>query len=798
MSEWEWHLGVTQPSPTPTWQEVLPISPFDPENEPRVILDKATDGTTATRMLTFMEKVRHDSPTFKKNQIARLWAVKDLTTIVVHWGRIENITHVGDPGNERIVYQSHGPLSLMNRIPWIRGGRARVSINLTDPDDENFDDTLQDLTIEEIVNLYCFEMASYLNYTCHIFGVWFDPGFPELSPKDLVYNAPEGGLDILDGLLRWTPGWIRRVSLDYYGVDQHRLEILDVSALDSLDITLGGGNWIQTNNVESSCNARYGALEIIGKDELDDELLYFDPDNPDGTGGPNQLVRNWNGTLEATWTPELANTDPEYGKVFKAFKQPATDTKEWARATVRATQNTGVKLWTTFTIQSGLGGASEIRSRIGYESYNKAAREIVLNSPIYEESGDPGIWTVRPLWMRLCRTSGPVSIREPSSGYGGKAYTEDGIIDVWTKYAENLVKLTFHGTTTAAGTGGTIKDSLLGIKWYDLSGKILTIGGNPYTITTHSNQHIETDGSFASSPGTPYTIAALDTEAEFQDVIEALFPGMTASPKPVSLSRHDVESMLEDLVDPGPKKINIKAADLHSTGWESLEAVVMDWTLDFGSNTFSLSADDASSLSVQSYSDLVAQRDLVTTVEELEIYVRRNRNHEEDSGGSTGDPSGGKKGISVHQHTGDTGDISGPLSSTETEFEGSGHNGPLALYWDSVSSSWLAYPAPHEHKTLASDSKGGGPLKSASTAVTVGVSTGTIQFVYYSGTGYSLSKPSKHYHQAASTEQDGSGGPLYTVQTYWYDGTREKLCNFVYYSALNQMIPAQSLWDETE
>lgn len=616
----------------------------------RMQVQRCSGGTTATRQLIFKETARHDNPSFDMWDPVELLGTGDWAGTFFS-GKIWEIEHVGDPQNEAILYHCYGPLADLNRVPWIHPSTdmARMAINLTDEDDEDYDPDYQDMILGDIIDQYLTDMATEILAQANISEYDISSSLKEFVPKDLHFNAPTGGLDIIDQLLRYSPGFVRYVIPNgATSGTAHKLYIAQASDFSTKTITMGGGGYVQTNRVRPSLVGRYGAVKIVGKRELTDELLYYDPDDPN-----SDLEADWDDTLEATWDPSKQHDDEDYYKVFRVWKQKDADTTEWAKSTVRATPNTTIKVWALS--QFWVGGYSDVQE-IWYKrslaEYNKDERTIVLASPAYKKDLDTGAYEPTELKLRLCRLGTPVTVRYPSSGYSGDAYTENGVEEEWVKYAEKLVKLTFTGHCSEDGdpASGIIRDFFAGVRWFDLSNKELTYSGSGYNIDAHSSVHFETDGSFESSEDDAYSIAVLDTSGDFDDIAESLWPSLTASPKPITITKHDTDDSIDYVVH--PMLLSLDASDAHVTNWESLDLVVTSWTVDFVANTFTLTADDQASIAAESYSDLVQQRDLETTVEELEIYHIRNKDKETDSG-SDGDTNFTNVEGGQHKHSQD-------------------------------------------------------------------------------------------------------------------------------------------------
>lgn len=753
---------------------------------PRLQVDQCSGGLQP-RQLIFSEKARHDNATFSKQGLVEFLVTGD-SNGSLFYGRIWDVIHQGTPGNERVSYTAYGPKALLNKVFWKRGGKARVSLNLTDPDDDDYEPTLQDKTLTQIINLWWGDMSAEVLSKTGISTLSISVNLPDVVPKDLNYNAPTGSLDILEGLLRWAPGFILYVELAVGG--NHTLHILEISALTSIDITLGGENWVQNNQVTSSIQGRYGALEILGKNALDDELLYYDPDDPTGS----TLEPDWLAADEVGWTPENATESDARNRVFRAYKQKALDTKEWARSTVRSIPNSTIKVWSE--AQYFLGGGSAgvpqlIRIKRSVENYDKENRSFVTAYPVYKRDLTTYAYEPTKVWLRLCRLGSPVSVREPTAGFSGDAYSETGITDVWTKYAENLKTITFKGTATENTTGGTVMDYFAGLRWFLLNGKTLTKDpGGPgevsATILSHTGVYITTNGSFSMTAGDTYEIEAVDTTGDFDEVIAAIFPGLTASPKPINVTKYDWDDILDDLLAV-PRLLNIVAADLHTTGWESIDVVMTDWSINPDSGEVTISGDSESSLAAQSWYDVVSERDMETTVEELDIWIHRNRDKEEDSGATSDAELGG-------------GNIGGILPIDILWTDGDEEGPILGWIWDDVNEGWML-SWPHNHGgdpddwdvPANRDTVDGGWLDIAEVEFMDATNNGKILGWLWDSTnsGWKITWPHKHSGDPDNWDIPANrhlvdGGWLHYTTTKWEDGTNNGYLEIVWVSALSR------------
>ncbi len=255
-------------------------------------------------------------------------------------------------------------------------------------------------------------------------------------------------------------------------------------------------------------------------------------------------------------------------------------------------------------------------------------------------------------------------------------------------------------------------------------------------ITIHDAVQIEHDGLWSLTEGDDYTIEAVNTVPDFEDIIDSLFVGMTSAPKAVDLTKYDWDSFLPNINRiEGPPLINLVAFDApgHITGWEEINVLLTSWTLNYQAYTIDITADRDSSVAVQDYNELIQNREIVNSVEELEIYVLRQRGKDNDTGSD-----------STHEVT----NVQNVFHITETIWTDGTNDGPIRGWvWDPVSESWdiiavhdhsgdPADPDPEVHKggwldvaaTLYFDDPDDGLL-----AATYDSDTGEVQATWKSG-----------------------------------------------------------------
>lgn len=716
-------------------------------------------GIFTHRNLVFDEILQHDLATWGKGDVVRLLHGTDPTWTPMFWGRIHKPRHIGQPGKERVRYECHGPLSLLNKVSWLRNGSARVCFNLTDVDDEDYLSSQTEIGIKTMLTEMVVDMATEIVSTTGLSGVSIDAALPDdIQPENTCFNAPTGLLDIIDQLLRWVPSAIRWVEPTLTGGILH----IDMAAsLAPKTITIGGGNLIAQNQVEPTSSNSYGALEIYGKREQTDRLWFYDPEDLPGS----TLQPDWDPTAGDLWTPETRNDSEELKKVHRQFKEK-TDQGMWARSNVRAVPNATIAAWARHELIIGGGPPQYIWYQRALDEYNVGERSFRLRTPTWKEFG-AGYLTGR-VYLRNVTLGSAVSVRNPVAGFAGDAFTIDGVEHVWKKYSEKLVKSTFIGTTTEEGLDGQVIDEFAALRNFYLIGNTINISGfGNFTITMMQRSIVDTDSASTIPAGTAYTILALDNTSNFEDILASLFDTLTAVEFPIRDVINNATSQVTDYN--APLLLSIAAADAHPTGWESLDVVMTDATLDMSDDTLSVMGDSIGSINAKAYEDLIAETDIETRIEELEIWTIRNEASEEDNTGhdaeTTVDLSTGDLTDHNHEEAGD----GGVIDLEKIMFTDGTNTGPFldaaqgGIQWNSVEEGWEFQPADHEHILSAGD---GGPLDIDFTNFSGPEGTGPLSGTSWTGSAWTV-RPSDHEHAAA-----GDGGLLHVVNTEFTDGVR--------------------------
>jgi len=662
-----------------TWYDIPTDEQEAPGTDPRLQLIEVSGGVTSARRLVFDHSPqRHDTLIFSRNDEV---ALRRGGSTYMFTGWIETPTSLGSPGDEKVRYECLGPKSKLNKVFWIHDGLGRVCWNLTDADDEDYDADHQDKTLYQILYQMFTDVEDDLDDVCGIDSWVLDSNMSTdaPTPENLCYNCPTGVLDIIDQAIRWLPGYLCHIVPTPTGA---QLRIDKTSSLTTRTLTMGAKTWVPKNTVSPTSSGSYGALEMYGKRQQVDTAWFWVPSNPSGS----TLEPLWSPSLEGSWTPENANSSEEYRKVYRAFKAKSTATGRWANANVRVTPSTSAKAWARKQIFAGdPENPSLVWYLFAFNSYNAKDRTFQLGAPAYVLNLSEGGYESAFVVMRNVVLGDAVTVREPSSGFAGDAYTIDGIETVWKKYSEKLRKVYMQGITTNASTvNGRFIDIHAGVRLGNLVGASLTFSGGTYAVTANGSDYFDTGYGSTVGAGTGYTITAIDTTGAFGEILDGIFPSLTAISYPVKQTRERARYQITDFN--APFKMRIYADDGHTTGWESLDVVVTDWTYDASSDTVELGADSEGSFAIREYEDLVSQVDIENRLEEVEIWIQRNNKGEDsDSTGTQDDPITVNAG--AHDH-----DTNNPVELHEenTKMTDGTHVGTIAVTYDSETEEFQA------------------------------------------------------------------------------------------------------------
>jgi len=680
LSGWTLYIDTDEYDiPTPGQAAEPPETP-----DPRIELVELSGGLTAARRLVFREKPkRHDDPSWGKNTLVRLKYVDEGDT--THWmfyGWIETPMSVGAPGEEYIEYECLGPKSRLNKVFWIHDGLARVCWNLTDVDDEDYDEAHVDQDIYHIVwqMLTDTTAADDLEDVAGITSWYLDPSMSADSPtpENISFNAPTGALDIIDQMIRWLPGYVCYVLPGETGC---QLLIRKTANLTSIvNEVLGGKVWVPSNRIAPTSAGSYGALEIYGKRGQVDRAWYWDPDDTSGS----DLEPVWSPSYEGVWTPQTRNDSEELRAVFRRWKAKASIVARWANIGVRITPNTEVKVFCTKQVFTGGPTPSVVWMPFTLRDYNPNDRTFELSAPAYV-SDLAGGWESSELVLRNVVLSDAVTVRLPEIGGGaggsdfdGDAYTIDGTETVWKKYSEKLRSITMTGTSTDSGlVSGRLIDVHAGVRAQQLQGCTIEFLSGTYTISSHQTDFFETDYVGNIPAGTDYTITGIDTSGDFEEILEALFPSLTAVSFPVKQTLELAARSISYFNN--PFKLRIFADDGHTTNWEALDVILTNWDYSFQSNSLDFGCDSESSFAMRSYEDLVAAIDIENRLEEVEIWIQRNEKSTDTvvEGGTSENTSDIATG--AHDH-----DSNNPeeLHEENTKMTDGTNVGPIAVTYD--------------------------------------------------------------------------------------------------------------------
>lgn len=655
--------------------------------------------------MTIKEQCRHDLGTLSARDHVRL--KRGSRTLFDGW--IRKIHHQGDPGGELVTYTCIGVLSALARIYWEDDGQYRVCFNVSDDSSPDYDADFDEIGISGMLSSLLTAIDSNLTGKAYIDAWDVDDGIPAVTPDDLVFSAPTGAKEIIDSLLRWAPGWLP--WLQYDGAENptfHKLWISDILDLPVKTITIGGNNWVQSNDLMEDLSEAFTAIQLSGQPEATDVLYWYDPDDNDCP-----LVPDWNSSDEDGWNPANRTDDQNKEAVFTRFKErPLYSADKWSKSDVRCTPSTTVKAWAESYFYAGGETPATIILSKGIDEWNNKSKAFSLTYPAYLKDPITGAYSAAKVWVRLQVTGEATSLRVPETGYSGEAYDQYGIEDEYVRYVESLAKTTMTGTATADSTDGVLYDGFAGVRSFNLAGCILTVNSVEYTIVNNGASwfELECDNEEGTpippppniSEGDAYSIACVDTSAQYTAIATAILPGLSAAPKPLALTRKGVDRTIDDGVIPDACRISLAAGDGHTTGWEALGLVLTGWTIDFDRDSVTIEADSPGALAAKNLEDMEAELDIKSRLEEVEIWQQRHDTSNVVAPSADPIPPETTYSMAMHDHS--DFDNGGPLNPYYTRWKWGDDEGPLAMEWVEEDECWVARPAAHHH---GSDADGG-------------------------------------------------------------------------------------------
>jgi len=597
----------------------------------RIVLDRLAVSWRSGRQLVFHQAVRHDGADYEPEQSV----VFEVDGAVVFRGAITSVSHVGQPGSERVEYVADGLRAISRRVTACTADGVPKLVWNAEPDDDDYDANRTNTTVGEMIKELIDDHASALQARGVIEGTGYvqaDLDALDAVPSRVILRERDFDRAIRE-VLAHQPDRVFQIH-----PVERRYRFHRASTLSTATVTIGGDDKVLANLLTPDLSTRATAVKIVGDEQVTPAVV---------TVSDGGLSPEWDSQKESDWTigKALAPADTDTGSVTGYGTDTVTDSsKSWAtdrwaggRVVVSDTQagtsqtftvlsNTG----TTLTLQGSLAIAPDayaVENGVSDYRYVYSRWRITDSTKRRIARIIPG-GTYAPVgWMIFQRTYKPIVCEKRSFG-GGTGYFARAAEFDWDAgrfvTTHPLARGKLHQEGGASGPDDVLL--IFAFRGEHLVARYPSSGhaGSAYTQFGLQREKVIYDEQFVSA----------DDQERYETLAESLHRALGDV---VYAGRVPLAQLDWSLVHLG-KRINITGTDRFgdpvTTGWEAIGALLGRVTYRFAAGTTDLDlTTDASDWSLP-FAELRERRRTQDRLRDLESHVRRLRRRVRQSPGA--------------------------------------------------------------------------------------------------------------------------------------------------------------------